>query len=539
MTLYEQYCQDIETGKIPSGIHVKNAVVRFKRDLLRGDLVFKSECVDTVINFFATLTHFTGAYAGHSFVLEPWEAFIVANLYGFYWKDGRRRFQTAYLELARKNGKTAFCSGLALYGLIGEEEMAAEVILAANSKDQAKIDFKTVMGFVKEFDPKEKYLKRFRADINFPKTNSFIKVVAADSDKLDGYNVSLGLVDEYHSAPNSKVRDVIRSSQGMRENPLLLTITTAGFDKSLPCYELRTVATEIIAGIKEDDSFFGIVYSLDDDDDWKDSATWIKANPNLDITVKSQFIKKQVLQAINSPTDEVGVKTKNLNIWCDSSKVWIPDNYILKSTKKVNREEFKGQDCYIGVDLSSTTDLTAVSYLFVNDNIYTFITDFYLPNDSLKTRADKELYKEWANHGYLKTTSGNVCDYDYITLDILKVNANSNIIKLYYDKYNATQWAIQCTNEGLPLEPFSQTIGNFNSCTKAFERLMLSEQVVIDDNPIMRYCLRNVEIRLDFNGNSKPNKGMDKKKIDGVIAALQALAAYQKEGMENKGVNMY
>jgi phage terminase large subunit-like protein len=184
------------------------------------------------------------------------------------------------------------------------------------------------------------------------------------------------------------------------------------------------------------------------------------------------------------------------------------------------------------VDLSSNVDLTAVSYMFIRDGFYYFYTDFYLPNASLKTRADKELYKQWKNSGDLKVTSGNVTDYDYITRDIKQAYNEFNVIAVRYDKYNATQWAIQCTDEGIPLEPFSQTIGNFNAATKEFERLMLKGMVCLDENPIMRFCLRNVEIRRDLNGNEKPNKVSDKKKIDGVIAALQALSVY----MENPNI---
>jgi phage terminase large subunit-like protein len=529
MEIWDKYCNDVLTGKIPAGLNIINSINRYKKDLERKDLEFQPEAVKRVIDFTSSLHHFTGEHNGSPFLPEPWEQFIIANLYGFYWKGtDKRRFQTGYIEVARKNGKTAFVAALGLYHLIADGEAAAEILLAANSKDQAKRCFDTVRSFSKGFDPNEKYLKRFRADILFPQTNSFIKVLAADADKIDGYNCSFGVIDEFHSAPDSRVRDVIRSSQGMRKNPLLVTITTAGFDKALPCWELRTVASEIAAGIKEDDSFFSAIYSLDEDDDWMNPDTWIKSNPNLDLTISKDFIGQQVTQAINSPADEVGVKTKNLNIWCDSSVTWIPDQYVLKATRKLSKDEFKEMDCYVGVDLSSNQDLTAVSYCFEKNENFYFFTDFYLPLDSIKTRPDKELYKDWINRKYLTATPGNVTDYDYITKDLLEADKTFNIVKIYYDQYNATQWAIKCTDERLLLEPFSQTIGNFNSCTKAFERLILKEHLFIDDNPIMRFCLRNVELRMDFNGNVKPNKNSEKKKIDGVIAALQALAAYMK-----------
>jgi phage terminase large subunit-like protein len=309
----------------------------------------------------------------------------------------------------------------------------------------------------------------------------------------------------------------------MRVNPLLLTITTAGFDKTLPCYDLRTVCTEVIAGLKEDDSMFSIIFSIDEEDDWADPKNWVKSNPNLGLTVNEAFIHKQVLQAKNNPSDEVGVKTKNLNVWCDSFQTWIPDDYIIKSTRELSFDIFHGDEAYIGVDLSSTQDFTAVSYLFYREGIKYFKIKYYLPAESLKTRADKELYKDWHRRGYLTLTPGNVTDYDYITRDIIDVSKHCSIFKIYYDKYNATQWAINATEIGLPVEPFSQTIGNFNAPTKELERAILSGDCVFDDNPITRFCFRNVELKADWNGNVKPNKGLAAKKIDGVIAAIQSM----------------
>lgn len=529
MKVVEGYIRDVLSGKIPAGIHVKRAVKRYLDDLERKDLEFRPGSVERVTDFISHLKHFTGDHNDHPFILQPWQEFIIANLYGFYWKDsGKRRFQTAYLEMARKQGKTALVAALCLYGLVADGEPAAEILLAANSKDQSKIAFNLVRGFAKSFDPTEKYLKKFRADVICPSNSGFIKCLASDSDKLDGYNCSLGIIDEYHSAPDSRIRDVIRSSMGMRRNPLLITVTTAGYDKTLPCYELRTVTSEIVSGIKKDDSFFGIIYSLDEDDDWKDEKNWIKANPNLGVTISKDFIRQQVQQAVNSPADEIGVKTKNLNIWCETETVWIQDEYLIKATKKLNIFDFRELDCYIGVDLSSNVDLTAVTYLFVRDGKYYFITNYYLPHESLKSRPDKDLYYQWHIHKFLKTTAGNVCDYDYILRDMLEVSENTSIIKVFYDKWNSLSWAVKATEEGLPLEPFSQAVGNFNGCTKEFERLIMGGEVVIDNNPITRYCFRCVELKFDWNGNCKPSKSNEKKKIDGVISMLQALAAYMQ-----------
>ena len=524
---YYHYVEDVLNGKIVVGELIKLACQRFKDDLQRQDIYFNESVVDKAINFIGTLKHFMGKSSGKHFKLENWQQFIIANIVGWYWTDGNtRRFTSSYIEVSRKNGKTALAAALCLYYLIADGEDGAEVDLAANSKEQAKIAFEFCSSFSKQLDPKGKYLKPYRDNVQFALNNSKLKVFAADDSKLDGFNASFGLIDEYHAAKNSKVRDVIKSSMGMRNNPHLCTITTAGFDKTLPCYKLRSTSIEILNKLKTDDSMFIAIYSLDDKDDWTDKDNWVKCTPNLNVTVTSKYIKEQVQSAINNPSEEVGVKTKTLNLWCDVADVWLPESYIVKASKDIHLEDFRDCECYIGVDLSATSDLTAVSYLIEKDNIYYFKTDYYLPESALVDKPDRETYKLWKQQGLITITAGNVTDYDYITNDIVDASNILNIQKIGYDKWNATQWAIHATEIGLPLEEYPQTMGNFNRPTKELERLILSGNTVIDNNEITRWCFRNVELKSDYNGNVKPNKGIKSKKIDGVIAIIQALGMY-------------
>lgn len=524
---YYHYVEDVLNGKIVVGELIKLACQRFKDDLQREDIYFNESVVDKAINFIGTLKHFMGKSSGKHFQLENWQQFIIANIVGWYWTDGNtRRFTSSYIEVSRKNGKTALAAALCLYYLIADGEDGAEVDLAANSKEQAKIAFEFCSSFSKQLDPKGKYLKPYRDNVQFALNNSKLKVFAADDSKLDGFNASFGLIDEYHAAKNSKVRDVIKSSMGMRNNPHLCTITTAGFDKTLPCYKLRSTSIEILNKLKTDDSMFIAIYSLDDKDNWTDKDNWVKCTPNLNVTVTSKYIKEQVQSAINNPSEEVGVKTKTLNLWCDVADVWLPESYIVKASKDIHLEDFRDCECYIGVDLSATSDLTAVSYLIEKDNIYYFKTDYYLPESALVDKPDRETYKLWKQQGLITITAGNVTDYDYITNDIVAASNILNIQKIGYDKWNATQWAIHATEIGLPLEEYPQTMGNFNRPTKELERLILSGNTVIDNNEITRWCFRNVELKSDYNGNVKPNKGIKSKKIDGVIAIIQALGMY-------------
>ena len=537
MKAYYQYCDNVLNGDATVGESIKLASKRFQNDLQRDDLEFREDKVDRAIAFIGTLKHYTGRHSGKQFILSDWQQFIIANIVGFYWKEsGTRRFTSSYIEVSRKQGKTALAAALCLYYLIADGEDGAEVLLAANSKDQAKIAFDMCSKFSKGLDSNGKYLTAYRADIFFKMTDSKLKVLAADDSKLDGFNASFGLLDEFHAAKTSKVRDVIRSSMGMRDNPHLCTITTAGYEKQSPCYQLRTVAIEVLNGLKIDDAMFIAIYSLDEKDDWQDENNWIKAAPNLNVTVTPKYLKEQVQQAINNPSDEVGVKTKNLNIWCDSANYWLSDNQIVACTENIDLNNFRDKPCYVGVDLAATSDLTAVSYLVIDDDKYYFKTHYYLPESALKDKADKELYKFWKQQGLITITSGNTTDYDYITNDLLKYSEIVSIQSIGYDKYNATQWAINATAEGLPLEEYSQSLANFNIPTREMERLILSGKAVIDNNEINRFCFRNVTLKSDHNGNVKPNKAADKKKIDGVIAMIQSLGMYLLNPVYNNDI---
>ena len=441
-------------------------------------------------------------------------------------ETGERLTKYVYIEISRKNGKTAFAAGLCLFHLIADGEMDAEVDLAANSKDQAKIAFKFCSQFAKGIDPKGKDLVSFRDKVKFEKMLSLLQVFAADDSKLDGFNASMYLIDEYHAAKNTGLKDVLQSSQGMRDNPMAIIITTAGFDKLGPCYQYREMCTEVLSGLKENDSLFAAIYSLDEGDDWRDPNNWAKSNPNLGITVKPQYLQTQVQSAKNTKSEEVGIKTKNFNIWCDSETVWIPEHYILQASANLDFEQFRNMDCYAGIDLSSTSDLTCASFMIPTENKYYFKTLYYLPEAALQEKRFKDLYGEWRRQGLITITPGNVTDYDYILNDLMKIRDIVYIQKIAYDAWNATQFVINAEERGLPMEPFSQTLGNFNRPTKELERLLLSGKAVIDNNLINRHCFRNVIMARDKSGNTKPSKQYEEKKIDGVIAKLEALGIY-------------
>lgn len=524
--LYHRYALEVAEGKTVACRHVKQACRRYLSDLERDDLEFREDLVERAIRFMGIFRHFRGRSSGQPFILEPFQQFIVANLLGWYWREnGHRRFTSAYIEMARKGGKTALIAAIAMYYFIADGEDGAEIDIAANNLEQANICFEFIQRFSKQLDPKGKDLKVYRKVVEIEENASRVNVFSSDDKGKDGFNASVGIIDEYHSAPNTRMRDVIKSSMGMRDNPMLLTITSAGFDKTLPCYKLRTVCTEILSGLKTDDSMFTIIFTLDDDDDWRDENVWIKSNPNLGVTVTKKYLREQVTSAMNNPTEELSVRTKNLGEWLSSTEIWIPERYITDASRKVELDDYSGRECWVGVDLGAVSDMTAVSVMFRDgEDRCVFKTFYYLPEAALETSPNRDLYRTWRHLGLIRLTPGNVTDYQYVTNDLMTVYRNHFLIGVYYDPYNATAWATQCTELGIPLEPYSQNIGNFNRPTKEFERLCLGGKVIIDDNEITRWMFGNVELKMDHNGNAKPNKGAGKeKKIDGVISMLSAL----------------
>ena len=527
-----QYAKDVVSGKILACQWVKLACKRFLDDINSQDYYFDEKKYNTLTTFTGVMKHYSSGAAGNPFILEPWEDFIICNIFCLYRVDTRRRkYKTAHISVSRKNGKTTLAAALGLFALIADGEPAASVIMAANSREQAHIDFDAASAFARQLDPRKKSLKVLRNEIVFQKNNASLRVISADASTGDGLNPSMVILDELHEAADSKLFDVLRSGQGFREQPLMLSITTAGFRIGGFCNQYEDYCREVLMGQKVDETLFALLYTLDDGDDWTDEGNFIKSNPNLGITVKRDWLSEQVNQAKNSPTLEVGVKTKNLNVWCSSSTTWIPEHYIRKSLMDVDLTEFKNKNnylVYLGFDLAAISDLTAVSIMFVDPETeeYYFKTWYYLPKSALDGKYNSELYKMWSSKGFLTLTDSETTDYNYIQNQIVYLYETFDVQGVFFDSWNAQMLVNNLTNLGLPMTAYSQSIGNFNKPTKEMERLVLSDKARFDNNPITRFCFDNVELKVDLNGNSKPVGDHNAKKIDGVISMLNALGGY-------------
>lgn len=521
-----QYANDCLTDKIPACTYVKKACERFLRDLERDDLEFKVEQVDKVLTFLSNL-ELINVEQSVDFKPEPWQVFIIANIYGFYLKGtDSRKYRYIYIEIPRKNGKSFLINSLAFYHFIYDNY--ASVLVNANSREQAKlVDLKMLTYFAEQLDPDEEEIKTRFNSISYGNNN--INVLSGNIKALDGYNPNVIIIDEYHSATSMDSYNVMKSGLGARENPLMYVITTAGFNTAGPCYQLRDYNIGVLNGESVDDSSFSIIYTIDATDSITSEGAVAKANPNLGVSVTERFFKDEITKAVTNPNELIGVEVKNFNKWqvAKSENTYILEHYIKDAFVTLNTSDYKDAECYIGFDLGSVDDITAVAYMFKKDGYYDFFVRYYIPADSLGTVENRLYYSQWAAGGYVTITQGNVTDYDFISSDLIKSRESHLIHSCHYDSHNSTQMAVNLTSNGFYLIPYSQTISSFNAPTKEFKRLIMGNKVRIQKNPVTMWMLRNAVIKRDvINGNEKPVKPTSSKKIDGVIAMLMALGGY-------------
>lgn len=524
------YPFDVIDGQVVTCVYIRLACQRFINWLNYNDRYFDVEAVLKVINFIEKLEHFKGQFAGQNFKLENWQKWIIASIYGFKWmKNDLRVIRTFILSIGRKNGKSSLIAAMALYHLIGDREASAEVVACANSSAQASILFKMCSNYLKKLDKKGKYFKFYRDSINFKTTDSTLKIVSSDASKLDGLNVSFAVEDETGAASSSELWDVLETSQGSRLQPLICSCSTRGFQLNGFYKELEQSGIDVLNGIKEDDSLFTAIYTLDDEDDYKDERNWIKANPNLGISINEEFLTQQIKKCENNPIQEVSIRTKLFNQWVSSSSTWIPLQNVANLMQVIDLQQYKGMFAYLSFDLAAVSDLTALSVMILLDDKYIYKTFYYLPESCLKDNVNSQLYQEWAKGGYLTVTAGNVTDYNYVFNDIKKLQNSLIINNISYDDWNSRDFVIKCTEDGMPMQPYSQSIGSMNRPTKELQRLILSSKVIIDRNPITLFCFENSVPKCDWNDNVKIVKNTPMQKIDGVIAMIMALGGYLQE----------
>lgn len=541
---YVKYAYDVINKIIPASVHNINACRRFINDFNRDDLEFNYKKVDRVIQFVEILKHHDAppGIVNTPIILSDWQKFIVANIFGWEYKaTGIRRFSRSYICVARKNAKTQLMAALGMFSLF-EYRSANQILLTANTREQSGRLLDFCKAYAKQLDPAGKSLKIKRDRIEFKDTGGYVLILSSDYKSADGYNPYWACVDELHESGSadgegSRGVDVLKSGM-VKPGAHLSMITTAGFDTQSFCYQFQNIVADVLAGVKQDDRLFGMIFQIDSDDLYTDKNCWIKASPNIGKSAPWEFYEDGLAGALNSPTDERNFLVKQLNVWQQTNEVWIPDGYIRDvmqpvDIKKIGDDEFT----YLGIDLSAFSDMTAVSYAWwkESEEKYYFYTDYYLPEACLLEGQNAEFYRRMKKENWLKITSGNVVDYEYILKDILTKKEKFGLIikKIGYDSWNAYSFVIQSINAGLKQslwEPVSQSIGNFNRGTKEMEKIILAKECVIDANPITQWMFQNCVIKCDHNGNIKPTKAITGKgsdikwrKIDGIISMIESL----------------
>lgn len=486
---------------------------------------------DRAVKFIENLRHTKGKWAGKRFWLLPWQEQIIRDLFGIVKPDGNRQFRTAYIEIGKKNGKSELAAAVALYLLYADGEPSAEVYGAAADRQQASIVFDVahqMVNMTPALTKRSKIMAATKRIVNY--TNAgFYQVLSAEVGTKHGLNVSGLVLDEVHAQPNRKLYDVLTKGSGdAREQPLFFLITTAGTDKESICYELHLKAKDLLSGQKVDHTFYPVVYGLTEEDDWHDEANWYKANPSLGQTINIERVREHYQEALENPAEEAVFKQLRLNMWVSSTTAFIPEQVFDKGKEPIDLESLKGRECYGGLDLSSTGDITAFVLMFPprdETEKYICLPFFWVPEDTipLRVRRASVPYDVWHRQGYLKATEGNVIDYNFIEKFINNLHTIYNIREIAVDRWNATMLIQNLEGDGFTMVPFGQGFKDMSPPSKEFYKLMMEGKIIHGGNPVLKWMAMNVVVDIDAAENIKPTKARSPEKIDGIVATIMAL----------------
>jgi phage terminase large subunit-like protein len=536
-----KYAHDVVAGKIAACKSVRAACERHLRDLETGHergLEFDPDAAQHAIDFFGWLKHSKGEWAGRTIELEPWQQFIIWCVFGWMREDGTRRFRTAYQEVARKNGKSTMLAGVGLYMLLADHEAGAEVYTAATKRDQARITHSEATRMVKASPALRKRLRVFKDNIHIPETASKFEPLGKDADSLDGLNVHCAVIDEVHAHKSRDMVDILDTATGSRRQPLIFMITTAGFDRNSVCWEQHEYTDKVLSGVVEDDSFFGIVYGLDESDDWEDERNWIKANPNLGVSKKIDDMRRKAKKAKEMPTALNAFLRLELNVWTQAETKWISLAHWQACGAPADDNGLRGRVCYAGLDLSSTLDISAFVMVFppeTDEDNYSVLCRFFIPEAAMRERSkrDRVPYDVWVRQGFITATPGEVIDYDYIEDQIKEDAERYDLREIAFDRWNASQLinnlvnhgiAVLDTKDGAPVMiQHGMGYSSMNAPMKDLEKMIVQHRIAHGNNPVLTWMGNNLVASQDPAGNIKPDKEKSTERIDGMVALIMAL----------------
>jgi phage terminase large subunit-like protein len=499
---------------------------------------------DRAVAFIENLCHTKGEWSKRRFKLLPWQDTIIRDLFGVIKPDGYRQFNTAYVEIPKKQGKSELAAAVALYLLCGDFEERAEVYGCAADRQQAGIVFSVAADMVRLSPALAKRVKILESQkrLVYRPTNSVYQVLSAEAYSKHGFSISGLVFDELHTQPNRKLFDVMTKGSGdARKQPLFFLITTAGDDTHSVCYEQHQKAEGILKGAKIDPTYYPVIFGADMDADWTDEEVWKKANPSLGVTVDIDKVRAACESAKQNPAEENSFRQLRLCQWVKQSVRWMNMQAWDKCAFAVNAEELKGRVCYGGLDLSSTNDITAFVLVFPpldDDEPFCVLPFFWLPEDTVewRVRRDSVPYDVWQKQGLFNITEGNVVDYAAVEQKIVELSEIYNIREVCYDRWGATQMSQNLERSGLVVVPFGQGFASMSPPTKELMRLVLTQKIAHGGNAVLRWMADNIFVRTDPAGNIKVDKEKSAEKVDGIVAMIMALDRAIRNGANSGSV---
>ena len=489
--------------------------------------------------------HCKGELAGKKFKLEKWQKDdLIKPIFGWKHKDSDlRKYRSVYCEIPRKNGKSTLGAAVALYMLFADSELGSEIFSCAGDRNQASIIFDLAKRMI-QLDPiLSSKAKVFRNSITFPAKGNTYRVLSADASLQHGHNPNAILFDELHTQKSRELYDTMVTGTGARTQPLLFTMTTAGASKTDGniCWEVHSYSEKVKKEIINDDTHLSVIYAANEDDDIQDPATWKKANPNLGISVSEDYLKTEAKRASELPSYENTFKRLHCNIWTTSVTKWISDSVWMDNYEKIDLEFLKGKQCWGGLDLASTMDLSSLVLYFPLENQKNVVLVwFWCPEQSaeLRGRKYKLPYDEWISDGYIKATEGDVQDYDYIRKDINDIIKDYDLQSIAFDRWNSSQLIIQLSQQdGIPMSQFGQGYRSMSAPAKTLEMMVLKKEINHLRNPVLRWQCENVSLQTDPAGNIKINKQKSSEKVDGMVALVMSIGEWMTD--EHEGESIY
>lgn len=544
----EKYCRDVIAGRVPAGKWARLACERHLADRRREKTrafryKFDPEKAETACRMFEKLPHVKGRWArrdpkkpgANRLKLEPWQCFLTCSIHGWIRKGtALRRFRKASVYLPRKNGKSTWAAGEGWWMFGFDKEPGAEVYSGATTEKQAW----EVFGPARQMALTEPLLPEFTGAT----VNASTMIRLADASKFepiigkpgDGASPHCAIVDEYHEHPTSDLYDTMLTGMGAREQPLLLVISTAGYDIAGPCYDDWLTVQKILEGTLDDDTHFGVIYAADPEDDWTSEIAIRKANPNAGVSVSVEFLQSQLRDAISNPRKQGVFKTKHLNIWESARDAFINMQRWAECKVPITLDQFAGQRCLIGLDLASKIDIAAVELLFPRaDGRYARFGRYYLPDETVQL-PENDHYRAWARAGLITVTEGNIIDFSRILDDLVALAATVQVESLAYDPFQATMLVTELVNAGLPCIEVKPTVLNLSEPMKQIDALIRDHKLEHDGDPVMTWMMSNVVAKVDAKDNVYPRKDRPEKKIDGFVALCMAMARAMAAGERPK-----